>query len=48
MSAVADLNIHGRRFNAMGSCLSLRRAQILFAGPISQPFLDIEAIRPCG
>ncbi|MEH6499113.1 MAG: translocation/assembly module TamB domain-containing protein [Pseudoalteromonas distincta] len=45
MSASGDLNILDGRFNRYGQRLSLRRAQILFAGPISQPFLDIEAIR---
>ncbi|WP_022962591.1 translocation/assembly module TamB domain-containing protein [Halopseudomonas pelagia] len=45
MNASGNLNILDGRFNRYGQRLSLRRAQILFAGPISQPFLDIEAIR---
>jgi translocation and assembly module TamB len=45
MSASGDLNILDGRFNRYGQRLSLRRAQILFAGPISQPVQDIEAIR---
>jgi translocation and assembly module TamB len=45
MSATGDLNILDGRFRRYGQRLTLRRAQILFAGPISQPFLNIEAIR---
>jgi len=45
MNATGDLNILDGRFRRYGQRLSLRRAQILFAGPISQPFLNIEAIR---
>ena len=45
MNATGDLNILDGRFRRYGQRLSLRRAQILFAGPISQPFLDIEAVR---
>lgn len=45
MTASGDLNILDGRFRGYGQRLSLRRAQILFAGPISQPFLNIEAIR---
>lgn len=45
MTATGDLNILDGRFRRYGQRLSLRRAQIVFAGPISQPFLNIEAIR---
>lgn len=45
LNASGDLNIINGRFRRYGQRLSLRRAQILFAGPISQPFLNIEAIR---
>jgi translocation and assembly module TamB len=45
MSATGDLNILDGRFRRYGQRLTLRRARILFAGPISQPFLNIEAIR---
>lgn len=45
MTANGDLNILNGRFRRFGQRLSLRRAQILFAGPISQPFLNIEAVR---
>jgi len=45
LNASGDLNILDGRYRGYGQRLSLRRAQLLFAGPISQPFLDIEAIR---
>jgi len=45
MTASGDLNILDGRFRRFGQRLSLRQAQILFAGPISQPFLNIEAVR---
>lgn len=45
LNASGNLNILDGRFRRYGQRLSLRRAQILFAGPLSQPFLDIEAIR---
>ncbi|WP_193076058.1 translocation/assembly module TamB domain-containing protein [Pseudomonas sp. FME51] len=45
MTASGDLNILDGRFRGYGQRLELRRAQILFAGPVSKPYLDIEAIR---
>ncbi|SDU02991.1 translocation/assembly module TamB domain-containing protein [Halopseudomonas salegens] len=45
LNATGDLNILDGRYRGYGQRLNLRRAQILFAGPISQPFLNIEAIR---
>ncbi|SDS27995.1 translocation and assembly module TamB [Halopseudomonas xinjiangensis] len=45
LTANGDLNILNGRFRRFGQRLTLRRAQILFAGPISQPFLNIEAVR---
>lgn len=45
MTATGDLNILDGRFRGYGQRLELRRAQILFAGPLSTPYLDIEAIR---
>ena len=45
LTANGDLNILSGRFRRFGQRLTLRRAQILFAGPISQPFLNIEAVR---
>ncbi|QJD58307.1 translocation/assembly module TamB [Pseudomonas sp. gcc21] len=45
MTANGDLNILDGRYRGYGQRLRLRRAQLLFAGPISQPYLNIEAIR---
>lgn len=45
LNASGDLNILDGQYRGYGQRLTLRRAQILFAGPISQPFLNIEAIR---
>jgi len=40
-----ELNLVNGRFRAYGQRLSIRRARLLFAGPIDQPYLDVEAIR---
>ena len=40
-----ELNLNKGRFRAYGQRLDVRRARLLFAGPIDQPFLDIEAVR---
>ncbi|MDX1297444.1 MAG: translocation/assembly module TamB domain-containing protein [Pseudomonas sp.] len=40
-----ELNLNKGRFRAYGQRLNVRRARLLFAGPIDQPFLDIEAVR---
>ena len=40
-----ELALKEGRYNAYGQRLTIRRARLLFAGPISQPYLDIEAIR---
>lgn len=45
LTAAGDLNILDGRFRGYGQRLELRRAQVLFAGPLSKPYLDIEAIR---
>ena len=45
MNANGDLNILDGRYRGYGQRLRLRRAQLLFSGPISQPYLNIEAIR---
>ena len=45
LTAAGNLNILDGRFRGYGQRLELRRAQILFAGPLSKPYLDIEAIR---
>ncbi|MFN3582134.1 MAG: translocation/assembly module TamB domain-containing protein, partial [Pseudomonas sp.] len=45
LNATGDLNVLDGQYRGYGQRLTLRRAQILFAGPITQPFLNIEAIR---
>lgn len=40
-----QLNLVDGRYRAYGQRLTIRRARLLFTGPLSQPFLDIEAIR---
>lgn len=40
-----ELLLKDGRYNAYGQRLTIRRARLLFAGPIAQPYLDIEAIR---
>ncbi|SEJ47595.1 translocation and assembly module TamB [Pseudomonas linyingensis] len=40
-----SLDLENGRYRAYGQRLTLRRARLIFAGPIDQPLLDIEAIR---
>lgn len=40
-----ELQLKNGRYRAYGQRLTIRRARLLFTGPLSQPFLDIEAIR---
>jgi translocation and assembly module TamB len=40
-----ELTLNDGRYRAYGQRLTIRRARLLFAGPVSQPYLDIEAIR---
>jgi translocation and assembly module TamB len=40
-----ELNLNDGRYRAYGQRLTIRKARLLFAGPIDQPYLDIEAIR---
>ncbi|MDD0843521.1 translocation/assembly module TamB domain-containing protein [Pseudomonas sp. Gutcm_11s] len=40
-----ELNLNKGRYRAYGQRLDVRRARLLFTGPIDQPFLDVEAIR---
>jgi translocation and assembly module TamB len=40
-----ELWLNDGRYRAYGQRLSVRRARLLFAGPLDQPYLDIEAIR---
>ncbi|MEH6799641.1 MAG: translocation/assembly module TamB domain-containing protein [Halopseudomonas sabulinigri] len=45
MTANGDLRILDGRIKRLGQELKLRRAILLFSGPISQPYMNIEAIR---
>ncbi|MDG9930929.1 MULTISPECIES: translocation/assembly module TamB [unclassified Pseudomonas] len=40
-----ELNLNKGRYRAYGQRLDVRRARLLFTGPIDQPFLDVEAVR---
>ena len=40
-----ELRLNNGRYRAYGQKLTIRRARLLFAGPLDQPYLDIEAIR---
>lgn len=40
-----ELRLENGRYRAYGQKLTIRRARLLFAGPLDQPYLDIEAIR---
>ncbi|MFJ4109937.1 translocation/assembly module TamB domain-containing protein [Pseudomonas sp. NPDC089758] len=45
MDTRGELGLADGRYRAYGQRLTIRRARLLFAGPIDQPYLDIEAIR---
>lgn len=45
LDARGELKLNNGRYRAYGQRLTIRRAQLLFTGVLSQPFLDIEAIR---
>ena len=45
LDARGVLRLENGRYRAYGQRLRFRRARLLFAGPVDQPFLDIEAIR---
>ena len=45
LDARGELQLNKGRFRAYGQRLNIRRARLLFAGPIDQPYLDVEAIR---
>ena len=45
MDTRGELSLADGRYRAYGQRLTIRRARLLFAGPIDQPYLDIEAIR---
>jgi translocation and assembly module TamB len=40
-----ELSLRNGRYRAYGQRLDIRRARLLFTGPIDQPFLDVEAVR---
>nr|WP_221189883.1 translocation/assembly module TamB domain-containing protein [Azomonas macrocytogenes] len=40
-----ELNLNNGRYKAYGQNLSVRRARLLFIGSLTQPYLDIEAVR---
>ncbi|MCQ9473368.1 translocation/assembly module TamB [Pseudomonas alliivorans] len=40
-----ELSLNNGRYRAYGQRLTIRKARLLFAGPVDQPYLDIEAIR---
>lgn len=45
LDARGELNLNNGRYRAYGQRLTIRRAQLLFTGMLTQPFLNIEAIR---
>ncbi len=45
MDTRGELWLNDGRYRAYGQKLDVRRARLLFAGPLDQPYLDIEAIR---
>lgn len=45
MDTRGELNLNDGRYRAYGQRLTIRKARLLFTGPIDQPYLDIEAIR---
>lgn len=48
MTATGDLRLLDGSFNRLGQDLKLRRALLLFSGPVSKPYLSVEAIREVG
>ncbi|MGE4404222.1 translocation/assembly module TamB domain-containing protein [Pseudomonas sp.] len=45
LDARGELQLKNGRYRAYGQRLTIRRAELLFTGALSQPFLNIEAIR---
>ena len=45
LDARGELNLNDGRYRAYGQRLTIRKARLLFAGLIDQPYLDIEAVR---
>jgi len=48
LSGRGVLELKNGRYRAYGQRLQLRRARLVFSGPISQPYIDIEAVRVTG
>ncbi|MBU3069324.1 translocation/assembly module TamB [Aestuariicella sp. G3-2] len=48
MTATGDLRLLNGTFNRLGQDLKLRRALLLFSGPVSKPYLSVEAVREVG
>lgn len=48
LTATGDLRLLGGTFQRLGQDLKLRRAILVFAGPVSQPYLNVEAVREVG
>lgn len=45
MDTRGSLRLQNGRYEAYGQELELRRARLIFTGPLTEPYLDIEAIR---
>jgi len=45
MDTRGALQLLGGKYQAFGQDLELRRARVMFVGPLAEPYLDIEAIR---
>lgn len=48
LRSTGELKLNNGRYRAYGQRLTVRRARLLFNGPISQPYLDVEAVRKAG
>lgn len=48
MSGRGVLELKNGRFRSYGQKLDLRRARLVFSGPLTQPYIDIEAVRVTG
>ncbi len=48
MEARGELSLQDGIYRLYGQQLTIRRAQLIFSGPLDQPFLDIEAVREVG
>lgn len=48
LSGRGVLELKNGRFRSYGQKLDLRRARLVFSGPLTQPYIDIEAVRVTG